>query len=89
MIVIYIFALPERPSAPVHEEPSFVVNEELPPSSPRVPVSEQLEGTEAVDTEAEKTAGAENPEAEQPADVAVDAGTITSLEAVDASAGHP
>ncbi|KAM0049501.1 hypothetical protein Hdeb2414_s0008g00286641 [Helianthus debilis subsp. tardiflorus] len=79
----------EKPSAPIHEEPSSVVNEELPPSSPRAPVNEQLKGTKGADTEAEKTAGSENPEAEKLADVAVDAGKITSQEAVDVGAGHP
>ncbi|KAJ0456362.1 hypothetical protein HanIR_Chr15g0761571 [Helianthus annuus] len=73
----------EKPSAPVHEEPSSVVNEELPPSSPRAPVNEQLEGTEVADTEAEI------PDAEKPADVAVDAGKITSPEAMDAGVGPP
>ncbi|XP_021985985.1 titin homolog [Helianthus annuus] len=79
----------EKPSAPVFAEPSSVVNEELPPSPPHALVNEQLGSTETADNEAKKTDGAENPEAEKPADVAVDAGKITSPEAVDVSADHP
>ncbi|MFS7980422.1 hypothetical protein Hanom_Chr10g00939291 [Helianthus anomalus] len=79
----------EKPSSPVHADPSSVVSEELSPSPPRAPINEQLESTDATDNEAEKTAGTENPEAEKPVDVTVDAEKITSSEAVDVGAGHP
>ncbi|KAM0070822.1 hypothetical protein Hdeb2414_s0001g00017751 [Helianthus debilis subsp. tardiflorus] len=50
----------EKPSSPVHAEPSSM-----------------------------KTAGAENPEVEKPADVAVESEKVTSPEAMDVDAGHP
>ncbi|MFS8032099.1 hypothetical protein Hanom_Chr17g01553621 [Helianthus anomalus] len=86
MLVTYIFALKEKSSAPVHVEPSSVVNEEFPPSPPHAHVNEQLGITEAADNEAKKTAEAENHEAEKLADIVVDAGKITSPEAVDVGA---
>ncbi|MFS7956634.1 hypothetical protein Hanom_Chr07g00656861 [Helianthus anomalus] len=53
----------EKPSSPAHAEPSSMVNEDIPPSTPRAPISEQLGSTKAAgNDEAEKTAGAENPE---------------------------
>ncbi|KAJ0699792.1 hypothetical protein HanOQP8_Chr10g0360071 [Helianthus annuus] len=79
----------EKPSSPVHAEPSSVVSEDLPPSPSRTPIREQLESTEAADNEAEKTARAENPEVEKPVDVAVDSEKVTCPEAVDVDVGHP
>ncbi|MFS7913255.1 hypothetical protein Hanom_Chr02g00139701 [Helianthus anomalus] len=79
----------EKPSSLVPAEPSSVVNEELPPSPPRAPTNERFKSTDATDNEAEKTSGAENPEAENPADVAVDAKKITSPEVVDVGVGNP
>ncbi|MFS7956633.1 hypothetical protein Hanom_Chr07g00656851 [Helianthus anomalus] len=53
----------EKPSSPAHAEPSSMVNEDIPPSTPRAPISEQLGSTKAAgNDEAEKTVGAENPE---------------------------
>ncbi|MFS8034778.1 hypothetical protein Hanom_Chr17g01585201 [Helianthus anomalus] len=90
MFVIYIFVSAEKPSSPVHAVPSSMVNEDLPPSPPHTPISEQLESTKTVgDNEAEKTAGAENPEVKKPADVAVESGKVTSPEAVNVDARHP
>ncbi|MFS7903545.1 hypothetical protein Hanom_Chr01g00025311 [Helianthus anomalus] len=50
----------EKSVSPVHAEPSYVVNEDLLPSPPRAPISEQLECTKAI-VEAEKTAKAGKP----------------------------
>ncbi|KAJ0749582.1 hypothetical protein HanLR1_Chr05g0171591 [Helianthus annuus] len=50
-------------------EPSSIVNADLPPSTPRAPISEQPEGSKAVGDEAEKVAKVENPEVEKSADV--------------------
>ncbi|KAF5821517.1 hypothetical protein HanXRQr2_Chr01g0014931 [Helianthus annuus] len=80
----------EKPSSPVHAEPSSAVNEDLPPSPPRAPISEQLESTKAAgDDEVEKTAGAENPEVEKPADVAAESEKVISPETVDVDVGRP
>ncbi|MFS7971158.1 hypothetical protein Hanom_Chr09g00829421 [Helianthus anomalus] len=87
MFVTYIVSA-EKPSSPVPAEPSSVVYEDLPPSPPRAPISEQLESTEAADNEAEKTAEAWNPEVENPADVAVNLEKVNSSEAEDADVGH-
>ncbi|KAJ0452919.1 hypothetical protein HanHA300_Chr15g0584461 [Helianthus annuus] len=89
MSVIYVFVLAEKPNSPVHTEPSYVVNEELPPSPPRASVTEQLENVETPENEAEKTAGAEDSEVKKPADSAVDVEKVTSPEVVDAGAGNP
>ncbi|MFS8006663.1 hypothetical protein Hanom_Chr14g01251911 [Helianthus anomalus] len=84
------FVSAEKQSSPVPAEPSSVVNEDFPPSPPRAPISEQVEITKATgDNEAEKTAGAENPEVEKPADVTLESGKITSPEAMDIDVGHP
>ncbi|MFS7913254.1 hypothetical protein Hanom_Chr02g00139691 [Helianthus anomalus] len=79
----------EKPSSHVPAEPSSVVNEELPPSPPRAPTNERFKSTDSTDNEVEKTSGAENPEVENPADVAVDAEKITSPEVVDVGVGNP
>ncbi|MFS7962892.1 hypothetical protein Hanom_Chr08g00731841 [Helianthus anomalus] len=89
MIVIYMLALAEKASSHVLTDSSSVVIEELRPSPSRAPVNEPLESTEVTDHEAEKTVGAENPEAGKLADVAVDEEKITSPEAVDVGAGQP
>ncbi|KAM0055251.1 hypothetical protein Hdeb2414_s0006g00203951 [Helianthus debilis subsp. tardiflorus] len=76
----------EKPSSPVYAEPSSVVNESLPPSPSRAPISEQLESTKADgDDEVEKTAEAGNPEVENP----VETKKVISPETVGADAGHP
>ncbi|KAF5765488.1 hypothetical protein HanRHA438_Chr15g0716691 [Helianthus annuus] len=72
----------EKPNSPVSVEPSFVVNEELPPSPSRTPANELLGSTEVIDHEVGRTAG-------KSADVAVDAVNITSSEAVDVGTGNP
>ncbi|MFS7965485.1 hypothetical protein Hanom_Chr09g00762851 [Helianthus anomalus] len=84
-----MFVLTEKTSAPIHAEPSSMVNEELLPSPPCAPGNEKLEGTEAAYNEAKKTVGAENPEAEKPTNAVVNAEGSTSPEVMDLGAGHP
>ncbi|KAJ0437145.1 hypothetical protein HanHA300_Chr16g0598701 [Helianthus annuus] len=80
----------EKPSSSVHAEPSSAFNEDLPPSPPRAPISEQLESTKAAgDDEAEKTAGVENLEVENPAEVAEESEKVISSEVVDVDVGRP
>ncbi|MFS7911842.1 hypothetical protein Hanom_Chr02g00122861 [Helianthus anomalus] len=86
MFGIYIFVFAEKPSSPVDAEPSSAINEDLPPSPPRAPISEQLEGTKAGgDDEAEKTTKAGNPEIENP----VETEKVISPKVAGADAGHP
>ncbi|KAJ0683443.1 hypothetical protein HanPI659440_Chr16g0658341 [Helianthus annuus] len=81
---------PEKPSSPVHAELSSAVNEDLPPSPPRAPISEQLESTKAAgDDEAEKTAEAGIPEVEKPVEVVVETEKVISPEAAGVDVGHP
>ncbi|KAF5798145.1 hypothetical protein HanRHA438_Chr07g0299971 [Helianthus annuus] len=79
----------EKPNSPVSTEPSFVVNEELPPSPFRTRANEPLESTEVIDHETGRTAGTENPVAGKTADTAVDVEKIIGSEAVDFGAGNP
>ncbi|KAM0027969.1 hypothetical protein Hdeb2414_s0019g00546451 [Helianthus debilis subsp. tardiflorus] len=80
----------EKPSSPVHAEPSSAVNEDLPPSPPRAPIIEQLKKTKATgNDEAEKIAGVEDPGVVKTADVAAESKKVTSPEAVDVDFGHP
>ncbi|MFS7930002.1 hypothetical protein Hanom_Chr04g00339041 [Helianthus anomalus] len=79
----------KKSNSHVHTEPSFVVNEELPPSPPRTSVNEKLKNTEALENETEKTSGAENLEVKKSADGVVDAKKVTSSEVVDIGAGPP
>ncbi|MFS7948160.1 hypothetical protein Hanom_Chr06g00556741 [Helianthus anomalus] len=69
----------------VHAEPSSAANEELPPSSPHAPISEQLESSKAAEDEAEKIIEAENPEVEKL--VEVESEKTVNPEIADA--GHP
>ncbi|KAM0018873.1 hypothetical protein Hdeb2414_s0026g00679071 [Helianthus debilis subsp. tardiflorus] len=73
----------EKPNSPVHTESFSVVNEELPLSPPRASVAEHLGNVNVPENEAEKTAGVEDSGVENPSNVAVDAGKVTSLEVVD------
>ncbi|MFS7948163.1 hypothetical protein Hanom_Chr06g00556771 [Helianthus anomalus] len=75
----------KKPASSVHTEPSSAVNEELPPSSPRAPISEQLESSKAAEDEAEKITEAENPELEKL--VEVESEKTVNPEIADA--GHP
>ncbi|KAJ0686756.1 hypothetical protein HanRHA438_Chr11g0520411 [Helianthus annuus] len=77
----------EKPVSPVHAEPSSTVNDDLPPSPPRAPISEQLESSKAADDEAEKITEAENPEVEKPVDV--ESEKIVDPETADVDATHP
>ncbi|MFS7965227.1 hypothetical protein Hanom_Chr09g00759691 [Helianthus anomalus] len=79
----------EKPNSPVHTEPLSVVNEELSPSPPRASVTEQLENADVPKNEAEKTAGVENSGVENPSNVAVDTGKVTSPETVDVGVVNP
>ncbi|KAJ0482619.1 hypothetical protein HanIR_Chr13g0655951 [Helianthus annuus] len=78
--------LSEKTVSSVHAEPSSVVNEDIPPLPPRAPVSEQLEGSNAVENEAEKTAEAENPEVEKP--VEVESEKVVDPETADVNAAN-
>ncbi|MFS7918970.1 hypothetical protein Hanom_Chr03g00207421 [Helianthus anomalus] len=89
MFVTYILFSAKKPSCPVPTEPSSVVNQDLPPSPHRAPINEQLGSTEAAKNEVRKTAGAENPDVEKPADVAMISEKVNSPEAVDVDVGHP
>ncbi|KAJ0525685.1 hypothetical protein HanRHA438_Chr09g0395261 [Helianthus annuus] len=76
--------------SPVHAKPSSAVNEDLPPSPPRAPVSEQLENTKATDEdEAAKTAEAGNPEVEKPVEVIVETEKIVDPETAEVDSAHP
>ncbi|MFS7928565.1 hypothetical protein Hanom_Chr04g00322281 [Helianthus anomalus] len=70
-------SLVKKPNYRVPTEPSSVVNEKLPLSSPRTFVADQLKNTVIPEREVGKTARAENPEADKPIDVAVDAEKVT------------
>ncbi|KAJ0538807.1 hypothetical protein HanHA300_Chr08g0279131 [Helianthus annuus] len=81
---------PEKTKFSCYAEPSFVVNEDLPPSPPRAPISEQLESTKtAGEDEAEKTAEAENPEVEKPVEVVVETQKVVNPETVKVESTHP
>ncbi|MFS7940255.1 hypothetical protein Hanom_Chr05g00462301 [Helianthus anomalus] len=55
---------PEKPIPSVRAESSSVFIDDLPPSSPRASIREQLEGTKAVEMEVEKVAEMKKPEGE-------------------------
>ncbi|KAJ0788159.1 hypothetical protein HanPI659440_Chr05g0188411 [Helianthus annuus] len=75
---------PKKPTSPVHAEPASAVNEDLPPSPSRAPISEQLESTQAVGKdEAEKTTGAGNPEFEKPVEFVVETGKVVVSETAE------
>ncbi|KAJ0575917.1 hypothetical protein HanPSC8_Chr05g0195011 [Helianthus annuus] len=81
--------LVKKTNSPVQIEPSSMVDEKLPPSPPRAPVNEPLGSAEVPENDAEKVAGAENPEVEKSADAVFDAEKITSPEVVDVGASRP
>ncbi|KAJ0488655.1 hypothetical protein HanHA300_Chr12g0435231 [Helianthus annuus] len=82
------FVFVEKPSSPVHAEPSSAVNEDLPPSPSRAPICEQLESTKTAGEDgAERAAEAGNPEVEKPVEVVVE--KIISPEAAGVDVGHP
>ncbi|MFS7987171.1 hypothetical protein Hanom_Chr11g01019311 [Helianthus anomalus] len=65
-------------------------NDDLPPSSPRASIREQLEGTKAVETEEEKVAEVKKPEeVEKPVEVELEAEKIVETEAVDVGVTQP
>ncbi|KAM0057746.1 hypothetical protein Hdeb2414_s0005g00161971 [Helianthus debilis subsp. tardiflorus] len=75
---------PEKPSSPVHAETSFTVNEDLLPSPPRAPISEQLESTKAAgEDEVENSVEAWNPEVEKPVEVAVETEKVVVSETAE------
>ncbi|KAM0040299.1 hypothetical protein Hdeb2414_s0012g00392151 [Helianthus debilis subsp. tardiflorus] len=71
----------EKPVSPVHAEPSSAVNEDLPSSPPRAPVSEHLENT--------KAAEAGNPEVENPFEVVVETEKVVDPDTVEVDSAHP
>ncbi|KAJ0588339.1 hypothetical protein HanIR_Chr04g0173491 [Helianthus annuus] len=77
----------KKPVSPVHAEPSSAVNEDLLPSTPRAPISEQLESSKAAEAKAEKITEAENPEVEKP--VEVESEKIVDPMTVDVDVTHP
>ncbi|KAJ0494915.1 hypothetical protein HanIR_Chr12g0602931 [Helianthus annuus] len=77
----------EKPTSPVHAEPSSAVNEDLPPSPLRAPISELLESSKAAEDEAEKIIEAENPEVEKPVEVETE--KTVDPETTDVDATHP
>ncbi|KAJ0726843.1 hypothetical protein HanPI659440_Chr12g0475021 [Helianthus annuus] len=77
----------EKPTSPIHAEPSSAVNEELPPSPLHAPISELLESSKAAEDEAEKTIEAENPEVEKPVEVEME--KTVDPETTDVDATHP
>ncbi|KAF5814412.1 hypothetical protein HanRHA438_Chr03g0121751 [Helianthus annuus] len=80
----------KKPNYPIPAEPSYVINEDLPPSPPRALTSEQLESPKAAgDNEAEKSAEVEIPVAENPAEVAVESEKDVNSEATNVDAGYP
>ncbi|KAM0066900.1 hypothetical protein Hdeb2414_s0002g00054531 [Helianthus debilis subsp. tardiflorus] len=75
---------PEKPIPSARVEPSSIFNDDLPPSSPRVSIREQLEGTKAIETEVEKVVEVEKPEeVEKPVEVELEAEKIVETEGVD------
>ncbi|MFS7919779.1 hypothetical protein Hanom_Chr03g00216691 [Helianthus anomalus] len=80
---------PEKPIPSTRAKPSSIFNDDLPPSSPRVSIREQLEGTKAVETEAENVAEVEKPEVEKPVDVELEAEKIMEAEAMDVGVSQP
>ncbi|MFS7906268.1 hypothetical protein Hanom_Chr01g00057311 [Helianthus anomalus] len=81
--------LPEKPAPTARAEPSFVVNDDLPPSPPRASIGERLEGTKAVEDEAKKVSEVENPEVEKPVEVEVELEKVVDPETADVDAAHP
>ncbi|MFS8018896.1 hypothetical protein Hanom_Chr15g01397501 [Helianthus anomalus] len=89
---------PEKPIPSACAESSSVFNDDLPPTSPHTSIREQLEGTKAVETEAEKIVEAKQPEgeAEKPdvvvektIEVKLEAEKIVGTEVVDVGVTQP
>ncbi|KAJ0876252.1 hypothetical protein HanPSC8_Chr11g0486301 [Helianthus annuus] len=81
---------PEKPIPSVRVEPSSVFNDDLPPSSPRTSVKEQLEDTKAVETEVEKVVELENPkEVEKPIEVELEVEKVMETDAADVDVTQP
>ncbi|KAJ0734463.1 hypothetical protein HanPI659440_Chr11g0420391 [Helianthus annuus] len=76
---------PEKETPAASAEPSSVVNEDLPPSPPHAPISEQLEGAKTIEDEAKKIAEMGNPEKS----VEVDLEKVVDPETADVDAAHP
>ncbi|KAJ0611877.1 hypothetical protein HanHA300_Chr01g0020811 [Helianthus annuus] len=88
---------PEKPIPSARAESSSVFNDDLPPSSPRASIREQLEGTMTVETEIEKIVEVKKPdgEAEKPevelekTAVELEAEKVMDAEAVDVGVTKP
>ncbi|KAJ0788376.1 hypothetical protein HanPI659440_Chr05g0190981 [Helianthus annuus] len=78
---------PGKSAPTARAEPSSVVNDDLPPSPPNASISEQLEGTKAVENEAEEITEAGNPEVEK--SVEVESEKVVDPETTDVDATHP
>ncbi|KAJ0689224.1 hypothetical protein HanRHA438_Chr11g0501491 [Helianthus annuus] len=80
----------EKPSSPVHAEPSSAVNEDFPPSPPRASINEQLESTQSAGKDkAEKTTEAGNHEVEKPVEVVMDTEKVVTSETAEVESIHP
>ncbi|MFS8002586.1 hypothetical protein Hanom_Chr13g01203781 [Helianthus anomalus] len=82
---------PEKPIPSAHMESFSIFNDDLLPPSPRPSIRKQLEGTKAVETEAENVVEVEKPEVEveKPIEVELEAEKIVEMEAVDVGVTHP
>ncbi|MFS7918942.1 hypothetical protein Hanom_Chr03g00207111 [Helianthus anomalus] len=81
---------PEKLIPSFRAEPSSVFNDDLPPSSPRASIREQIKGTKAVETEAGKVAEVEKPEeVEKHVKVELEAEKIVETEAMDVGVSQP
>ncbi|KAF5812738.1 hypothetical protein HanRHA438_Chr03g0101281 [Helianthus annuus] len=81
---------PEKSIPSVRAESSSVFIDDLPPSSPRASIREQVEGTKAVEMEAYKVAEVKKPEeVEKLVEVELEAEKIAETEAVDVGVTQP
>ncbi|KAF5822882.1 hypothetical protein HanRHA438_Chr01g0032761 [Helianthus annuus] len=78
-----------QPIPSARAEPSSIFNDDLPPSSPRASIREQLEGTKAVETEVEKVVEVENPEVEKPVEVEMETEKVVEPETADVNVARP
>ncbi|MFS7919859.1 hypothetical protein Hanom_Chr03g00217591 [Helianthus anomalus] len=79
----------EKPVSSAQAEPSSAVNDDLPPSLAHVSIQKQLEGTEAVETEAENVTKVGNLEVEKPVEVVVETEKVSEPETADVDVTHP
>ncbi|MFS7980333.1 hypothetical protein Hanom_Chr10g00938221 [Helianthus anomalus] len=71
-------------------DPSSVIHDDLPPSSPGAIIREQLEGTKVVETEVEKVVEVENPEeVEKLVEVELEVVKVVKTKVVDVDVTQP